>query len=145
MARLLLDTHTFYWLVSGEVALADQALLAIDRSQNSAGLYISPITGWELSVAAQKPRMSQRPKIDPADIRLWLREALRVTGAKVIPIRQKIALEAADVVFSTGHRDPGDCYLIATARVGRMPIATRDRAILDIAQLNPEYLSVVAC
>jgi len=142
---LLLDTHALFWLVSGEDTLTDQALVEIGLAQAAGNLYVSPISAWELSVAAQKPRAAGRPHLgaDPAD--RWFKEAMNATAAKIIPIHQKIALEAAKVVIETGHKDPGDCYLIGTARARRMPLVTRDKAIRDIADNVPDYLSVIIC
>ena len=96
-------------------------------------------------MAVQKPRAAGRPHLgaDPAD--KWFKEAVRATTAKVIPIHQKIALEAARVVVATGHKDPGDCYLIGPARVRRIPIVTRDNNMQDIDSNNAAYLSVIAC
>ncbi len=45
--------------------------------------------------------------------------------------------------MDTGHKDPGDCYLIATARIKKVPIITRDAVMLDFA--SPEYLEVIVC
>ncbi|EUB97183.1 hypothetical protein PMI07_000759 [Rhizobium sp. CF080] len=45
--------------------------------------------------------------------------------------------------MDTGHKDPGDCYLIATARIKKVPIITRDTVMLDLA--SPEYLEVIVC
>jgi len=142
---LLLDTHALFWLVSGVDVLADQALVEIGLAQAAGNLYVSPITAWELSVAAQKPRAAGRPHLgaDPAD--RWFKEAVRATTAKLIPIHQKIALEAAKVVIATGHKDPGDCYLIGTARARRIPLVTRDGTIRAIAAEAPDYLSVIVC
>lgn len=142
---MLLDTHALFWLVSGEDALADEALVEIGLAQAAGSLYVSPITAWELSVAAQKPRAAGRPHLgaNPAD--KWFRDAIRETTAKVIPIHQKIALEAAAVVIATGHKDPGDCYLIGTARARRIPIVTRDGIMQGIAANDSGYLSVIVC
>lgn len=46
--------HALYWLVSGEQELSDEALIAIGESQDAGTLYVSPITAWELSLAARK-------------------------------------------------------------------------------------------
>lgn len=145
MPGLLLDTHALFWLVSGEDTLADPALVEIGLAQAAGHLYVSPISAWELSVAAQKPRAAGRPHLggDPAD--RWCREAIRASAARVIPIHQKIALEAARVVTTTGHRDPGDGYLIGTARTRPIPIVTRDGVMQAIALSEPDYLSVVPC
>jgi PIN domain nuclease of toxin-antitoxin system len=55
------------------------------------------------------------------------------------------ALLAIGENTATGHRDPGDCFLIATARIRKIPIVTRDRLICDLAREQPDYLSVIAC
>lgn len=64
-------------------------------------------------------------------------------GASIVAIDEKIACEAAAVAFDTGHRDPGDCYLIATARVLDVPIITRDSVMIGLASTS--YLEVINC
>ena len=141
----MLDTHALFWLVSGEQDLTNEALVEIGLAQDAGNLYVSPISAWELAVAARKPQVAGRPNLgaDPAD--RWFRAAIRATAAKVIPIQQKIAIEAARVVIDTGHKDPGDCYLIATARVRKVPIVSRDRTMQEISASDPAYLSVIVC
>jgi PIN domain nuclease of toxin-antitoxin system len=141
----LLDSHALYWLVSGEAVLLDEALVAIGENQEAGALFVSPITAWELSIATQKRRMAGRPHLGEDPPARWFREAVRATSARVIPIRQRISCEAAKVVTDTGHKDPGDCFLIATARVRRMPIVTRDEIIRTIAAEKAGYLRVIAC
>jgi len=58
---------------------------------------------------------------------------------------QAITFEAADVPTIYSRRDPGDCFLIATARLKRIPIITRDGAMCDLARDRPDYLSVIIC
>lgn len=106
---------------------------------------MSPITAWELSIASQKQRVAGRPHLGVDPPALWFRDAVQATGARVVPIQQRIAAEAAAVVTETGHRDPGDCFLIATARVRKVPLVTRDAILLAIAAEKPGYLSVVSC
>lgn len=130
--------------MSAEAPLTDAALVDIGIAQDANLLFVSPITAWELSIAVQKPPRANRPRLaDPPD--KWFRQAVRATGARIAPIRQRIALEAANVVTATGHKDPGDCYLIATARVNRMQLMTRDAIIHRIAAENPGWLDVTAC
>ncbi len=108
-------------------------------------LCVSPISAWELSVAVQKKRVEHRPDLggDPPD--LWFRNAVLQTGARIIPIHHRISCEAANVVTDTGHKDPGDCFLIATARVRRIPIVTRDGVMRALAAERPGYLGVIEC
>lgn len=141
----LLDTHALYWLVNAVKPLANGALVAIAEAQAVDRLYVSPATAWELGVAAGKPPRADRPDLGDLPASRWFREAMIVTGARLVPIHQKIALEAAEVVARTGHKDPGDCFLIATARVRRLPIITRDRVMRDLAAADPTYLSVIEC
>lgn len=141
----LLDTHALYWLVSETEALSDAALVVIAEQQAARTLYVSPITAWELGVITLKPRQMERPDLGDLTPRQWFREAVRLAGASLVPVRQTIALEAAEVVATTGHKDPGDCFLIATARVRKIPIITRDRVMLNLARDSPEYLTVIGC
>lgn len=145
MPGILLDTHALYWLVSGEVELAREALVAIGQNQESGTLLVSPVTAWELSVATQKGRVAGRPNLGEDSPDRWFRQAVRAVAARIVPIQQQIALEAARVVTDTGHKDPGDCFLIATARVRRIPLVTRDRLILAIAAENAGYLQTIEC
>ena len=142
MAGALLNSHTLYWLVSGVETLTDQALVAIGENQAAGTLYASPITAWELTIASKKPAHRGPPDLGPGSPALWFREAVKAVEAKIIPIRQTIAVEAAAVVEATGHRDPGDCYLIATARVRKIPIITRDNILIG---LDRAYLDVIEC
>lgn len=138
---MLLDTHALYWLVSGEETLSDEALAAIGEAQEAGTLFVSPITAWELALASRKAN-------DPTDLgdanpEAWFRAAVRATLAKLVPIQQRIALEAAMVPVVKGHKDPGDCFLIATARVGKIPIITRDAKMRGFAADG--YLDVIVC
>ncbi|HYI40352.1 MAG TPA: type II toxin-antitoxin system VapC family toxin [Allosphingosinicella sp.] len=110
MGGILLDTHALYWLVSGDAELGEEALVAIGENQESGTLFVSPITAWELAVASRKPPSAGRPHLGADPPSRWFREALRATSARLIPIKQRISLEAASVVTDTGHKDPGDCF-----------------------------------
>lgn len=142
---ILLDSHALYWLVSGEVELLDRALDVTGENQKSGTLFVSPITAWEIAIAARKRRLAGRPQLKDYSPERWFREAVRATFARIIPIKQQVSLAAANVVSETGHKDPGDCFLIATARVRRMPIVTRDSTMQAIAAEWPGYLHVEAC
>lgn len=139
----MLDTHALYWLVTAADTLSEGALVAIADNQSAGTLYVSPITAWELAIAAKKP-----PHKDPTDLGTatpsrWFSSAVAATGAKTLAIGQKIACEAAAVIDATGHKDPGDCYILATARVRKIPIITRDSAMHGFARAG--YVQVIGC
>lgn len=143
MPGALLDTHTFYWLVTAAGTLSEEALIAIAESQTAGKPYVSPMTAWELAIASHKPTHKNPPYLGIGTPSKWFSEAVAATGSKIIPIKQRIACEAATVVTDTGHKDPGDCYLIATARVRKIPIITRDTIMQGLA--SPDYLQVIVC
>lgn len=145
MPGVLLDTHALYWLVSGDGALSEDALVAIGESQATGTLFVSPITAWELAVATAKARVADRPHLGDQSPDRWFRKAVAATAARIVPIRQRISIEAAAVVARTGHKDPGDCFLIATARIRKAAIVTRDDIIRSIATNDPHCLDVIAC
>lgn len=143
MPGALLDTHALYWLVTAAGTLSEEALIAIAEGQAAGTLYVSPITAWELTIASRKPAHKDPPNLGAGTPSKWFSAAVAATGAKIVPIKQRIACEAASVITDTGHKDPGDCYLIATARVRKVPIITRDAIMLGLA--SPNYLDIIVC
>lgn len=125
--------------------LTEEALVAIGLNQAAGTLFVSPITCWELSIATQKNRVAGRPHLGEESPGRWFRAAVAVIEAKVIPIKQRISFEAAQVVVATGHKDPGDCFLIATARVRKLALVTRDNIIQRIAAAEPDYIDIILC
>jgi PIN domain nuclease of toxin-antitoxin system len=142
MSTVLLDTHAIIWFMARN-RLERTALDAIALAQSASNVLISPISVWEAALALRK-RHSQ-PDLGGRETAQWLRAVLRVPGFKLANVSRRIALEAAQVPAILGRGDPGDCFLIATARVKRIPIVTRDYQILRLAQTRPSYLSAIRC
>ena len=138
---LLLDSHALLWTLRGELG-TQSARDAIAMAQDMNALYVSAITAWELGVADRK--RTSRPELGMAPS-AWFREALRITGAKLATITLAVAAEAAVVPEIYGRGDPGDCFLIATARVRRLTLVTRDRPMLHLAATRPSYLRALEC
>lgn len=131
--------------MSGEEPLTEESLVAIGQAQEDRRLFVSPITAWELAVASTKARAAGRPNLGGDPPERWFKDAVSVTESKIAPIQQRISIEAAKVATFTGHKDPGDCFLIATARVRRVPLVTRDGIIRAIAADREGYLDIVLC
>lgn len=145
MRGALLDTHALYWLVGGQDDLSEASFALIGQCQETKSLFLSSISAWELSVAAGKRKAENRPDFGDNTPERWFRNTVRSTAARVISIDRRISFEAARVVTDTGHRDPGDCFLISTARVRRLCLVTRDATLHAIAARLPGYLDVIAC
>jgi PIN domain nuclease of toxin-antitoxin system len=142
MPSVLLDTHALIWLLAG-APMASNALSAIAAAQTQKALFVASISAWEASLAPQKA--TNQPDLLGLSVDAWFKLGVRRAGARTIPLTHHVALEAARVPAIHGSGDPGDCFLIATARVKRLSLITRDRKILAFARSNPAYLHVVAC
>jgi PIN domain nuclease of toxin-antitoxin system len=143
-ARLLLDTNALIWFVAGE-AMEDDALFSIAAAQEEDCLFVSPISAWEAALAVQKANPARRPNLKGDDAATWFRNARRSTGARLVEVGSRIALEAARVPAVYGSGDPGDCYIIATARVRNLAIVTRDGPMTALANDQPEYIELIQC
>jgi PIN domain nuclease of toxin-antitoxin system len=141
VAGVVLDTHSLLWLVTQPETLTEDALIAIATAQENNKLYLSPITAWELAIAVKKK--ANAPDIGNLAVRDWLRAAVAVTSSKIVPIGPSIALKAANVIAVTGHKDPGDRYIMATARHKKVLIVTRDGIMRRIAATG--YIDVIGC
>src|SRR5712691_1386759 len=142
MSAVLLDTNALIWFTT-RAPMASAALEAIAAAQPSGGILVSPLSAWETALAVLKSH--GRPDLGGQDVARWFRHALKTPGVKLARPSQRIAIEAANVPAIFGRGDPGDCFLIATARVRKVPIITRARHMQRLAQARPDYLRVIPC
>lgn len=142
MSAVLLDTNAIIWFIARD-RLERPAFEAIATAQSAGNVLISPISIWEAALALRK-RHGQ-PDLGERDAAQWFRAVLKVPGFKLANLTRRIALEAAQVPAVLGRGDPGDCFLIATAHIKRIPIITRDHQMLRLAQTRPDYLRAIRC
>ena len=144
MTGLLLDTNALLWLVETKPMRAI-AMVAIADAQAAGTLYVSPVTAWEIALASRKKDPAKRPDLRGLDAATWFRQARRRADAKLVLIGSQIALEAARVPAVLGQGDPGDCFIVATARVKRLAVVTRDGTLQAVAAAQPDYLDILPC
>lgn len=144
MAAVLLDTHTMIWFVSSQ-QLGRSATIQIGRAREERSLFISPISAWEVGTAALKKNPAYRPNLLGLTPDAWFLFAAKFLSARIAPISRQVAIQAATVPAIYGAADPGDCFLIATARVRNLTLVTRDARMLTLAGRNPTYLTALAC
>jgi PIN domain nuclease of toxin-antitoxin system len=135
-------THALFWLLNGE-HLEAEARVAIREAQDTNEMYVSAVSGWEAAVAVRKK--SSPPNLGGLDANEWFQEVLNLPGARLVGLPRKIACEAAAVPATSLWNDPFDCLLIATARIKRIPIVTRDAAMRALVRRNPSYLRIIVC
>ena len=116
---VLLDTHTFVWLASDLKMLSPKARQTIDKADN---LYLSSASVWEVGLLVKKGRLTL-----PLEASEFVERAVKQHGIMEIPIDGTIAL--ASVGLPMIHNDPFDRVIVATARIYRMSIVSKDQVI----------------
>jgi PIN domain nuclease of toxin-antitoxin system len=137
---ILLDTHVAIWLMNGE--LSENAAGAITHAAKEEGVYVSPVTAWEIGMLG-RDRKSAGPRIRfLPDSQTWFRRLMEQPGIKLAAFTADMAM-ASSLLPGVIHSDPADLLLIATALEMNIPIATRDRKIL--AYSDAGHVQAIAC
>jgi PIN domain nuclease of toxin-antitoxin system len=132
------------WL-DQDLLIYSPAAYGIAKAGASGKLFVSDISIWELGVALYKKSLERRPNLRGLSIEEWFAQTTKRLDARIIRISQAIAIEAANVPGVYGSGDPGDCFLIATARMRRLSLVTRDSKMIALAKRDQGYLDVTVC
>lgn len=133
---LILDTHTWIWLLNGELRLQRSGFIPlIENAAKSSQVYISAITLWETAMLIQRGRI-----IISENTNDWFKEALSAPGISIIPLSPEIAVEST-ILPGDFHGDPSDQLITATTRVHDATLVTFDEKILKYAKKG--YLKVL--
>jgi PIN domain nuclease of toxin-antitoxin system len=124
--RLLLDTHIWVWSVLDRERLSSRLIAALEDPDNE--LWLSPISLWEVLTLGEKQRLTLHP--DPQS---WITNVLDTIPMREAPITYQVAEETARVKLP--HQDPADRFLVATARVFDLTLATADQQLLKARQV----------
>ncbi len=126
---LLLDTHVLTRYVFKEFNAKQRALVnEIDRARDEGGLRVCAITIWEVGMLESKGRIQLG-----MDCIEWVREALRRSGAVVVPMSPEIAV-ASTRLPGEFRGDPADHIIIATARHLQARLVTADENMKAYAE-----------
>jgi PIN domain nuclease of toxin-antitoxin system len=116
--KILLDTCTFIWLITGEEPLPARARAALATNE----VYLSAVCTWEIAIRFAK---GQLRLIEPPD-RLVPRARAHY-GFASLPVDEESALHV--VKLPPLHSDPFDRMLVSQAIVHGLTIVTPDPAI----------------
>lgn len=136
--KLLLDTHVWIWLMTGNKELAVSFRNAVARCQSHDGILLSAISLWEIGMLVEKKRIT----ID-MDCLDWIEQSLSYPGVRLIPISPRIAVQSTRLPGAI-HGDPADRILVATAHEENAVFVTCDQKLIDygkdhyIAVHNPQ-------
>jgi PIN domain nuclease of toxin-antitoxin system len=118
--KLILDTCTFLWVITGDAALSSTARELITDPSND--VYLSAASAWEIAIKHGLGRLSL-PSVPerfvPTERARHRIDALPIDEAAALHVHRLPAL----------HRDPFDRMLVSQAIVGGMTIVTPDHAI----------------
>lgn len=131
---LLLDTCAALWFAEGQ--LSETALETLIEA-TGAGVFISPVTGWEVGILSQVGKL--RHLSDP---QAWYARLLALPGISEARFTGAMAIAAYQLPGEL-HKDPADRLLIATARAMGIPIMTGDRKILRYAEAG--HVKAIEC
>jgi PIN domain nuclease of toxin-antitoxin system len=125
---LLLDTHIWLWWLFAHPRLKSSPIHGlIQEAEKDHRLRLSSISIWEAILLRQAGRIEMK-----GSVQHWLSEAHQKFHVHILPIDERIAVESR-FLPGTFHQDPADRFLIATARIYGIPLATHDKLILEYA------------
>lgn len=121
---LLLDTHAWLWLMSGDGNMKPSAVRAIEAAASHGLVRVSVISVWEVAMLEARGRIRLAK-----ECLAWVGDALRAPGIALLPLTPEIAVESSRLP-GTLHGDPADRIIVATARREGAVLVTRDERIL---------------
>jgi PIN domain nuclease of toxin-antitoxin system len=134
---VLLDTCAAIWLLNGD-PIATEARDAISGAQaQNAGVFVSPITAWEIATLAAKNRiqLSLSPEA-------WFDALLALPGVRLAPMPPTILI-ASTMLPGSPPSDPADRIIAATARGFGYSIVTRNGELARYARAG--HIELVSC
>ena len=115
--RLLLDTHSFLWFVSGSPQLSTTARTLIEDASNQPFLSVASL--WEMAIKVSLGKLSLGQPFETL-----IPQQLSLNGIALLGITISHTAVVAKLPFH--HRDPFDRLLTAQAIVEQMPIVSGD-------------------
>lgn len=119
--RILLDTHTFLWLIAGDANLSPAAREAIEAPSNDS--LLSAASLWEMAIKVSLGKLTLNFEEPFAEA---IGGQLRENGVTLLPINVTHIGQIAVMPFH--HRDPFDRLIVAQALVEKLPIVGRDQS-----------------
>ena len=123
MSRPLLDTHAWVWWICGDVRLTPRERHLLDNLPANERPVLAEISLWEVAMLVERGRLELDMSLEN-----WLALASAPATVELVRITPAIAAEVARLPDKF-HRDPADRLIVASARVRKLQVLTRDRKI----------------
>ena len=125
---LLLDTHIWINYLNASPLLKPDLVKRIEAARSVGSVYVSIISIWETAQLVRLNRLTLNTNVTD-----WVENALTLPGVQLLPFTTQIAIDSINLPAPM-HKDPADRILVASARVERLTLVTRDRDILTYAK-----------
>ena len=125
--KLILDTHIWIWSVQEPWKLSSEVARAITAPENV--LFLSPVSIWELSMLTERKRVTLNQELGE-----WCKASIQGLSLEEAPFTWDVAAELPFTRFLL--RDPGDRFLVATARVFDLTLVTADERLIEVPGLK---------
>ena len=116
MARFLLDTHTFLWLIREAPELGAEARRTINAPENE--IFVSAVSIYEIAYKSTWGRLDAPENLEEL-----------VDESRYIPLPLSLRHAEQSALLPTLHKDPFDRMLVAQAIVDRLTLITSDSQI----------------
>ena len=134
---VLLDTCAAIWLMNGS-PMSPASRDALRSAQTAhQGVFVSPITAWEIATLMRKNRMQFNR---PPDV--WFDTLLALPGVRLAPLTPAILIASA-LLPGSAPRDPADRIIAATGRAFGHTIITRDGELIPYAREG--HIQAIGC
>jgi PIN domain nuclease of toxin-antitoxin system len=118
--KILLDTCTFLWIVTGASKLSEAAKEGFENPENE--VFLSSVSTWEIAVKSALGRLSL-----PEPPAAYVPRQRRNHGIDELPLEEEASLHL--IRLPPLHRDPFDRMLVCQAIVGGMVVLTPDESL----------------
>ena len=115
--KLLLDTHTFLWLVTEAEPVPPRALGAYHDRRNE--VLLSVVSAWEIQIKLQIGKLKLE---DPLDVVIATEQQRH--NVRILPVALQHVFELGKLPLH--HRDPFDRLIVAQAIAEQAKLVTAD-------------------
>lgn len=122
---ILIDTHVLIWAIEDPSKISPKAVKIIEKNIKTESVLISSVSIWEICNLVKNKGLSLK-----LPIREWVVEVENLPFVKFLALGNSFVHES---VYLPGkfHKDPADRFIVASARLLKIPLITADKKILQ--------------
>jgi PIN domain nuclease of toxin-antitoxin system len=134
---VLLDTCAAIWLMNGDPITAESRASITAAQAGNLGVYVSPMTAWEIATLVAKNRLHLTLSPDA-----WFDALLALAGVRLAAMPPRVLI-ASTMLPGGPPKDPVDRIIAATGRVFGYTIITRDGDLMLYARAG--HIAAIGC